>query len=88
MASIFRIRAFLAECKMQTGSRLKAACTNPQNNQSMIAPNATLRDSTKEALGIYLTARRFKDGYAVTATTALAHPTAEENPYKKLQTGN
>jgi hypothetical protein len=30
----------------------------------------------------------FNDGYAVTAITVSAHPATEENPYKKLQTGN
>ena len=65
-----------------------AACTNPQNSQSMNAPNATRNDSIEADLDICLMARRFKDGYVETATTASAHPITEENRYKILQTGN
>ena len=91
MASTTMFYALLAKSKLIVGSRLimdQAACTSPLNNQSMNAPNATLRDSTKEDLDTYLMEHRYRDGFAVTATTALAHPIKEEYPYKKLQTGN
>ena len=77
MASTIWIRAFLAEGRMQMGSRLKAACTNPQNSQPLNAPNAILSGSIEADLDTYLMARRFKDGYVVTATSALVHPTTE-----------
>jgi hypothetical protein len=70
------------------GSRLKTVCTNPQNSQSMNAPNAIHSDSTGADLDTYLTARQSKDGSVVTATTALVLPITDGNHYKKLQTGN
>jgi hypothetical protein len=47
LASTILILAFLAEGKIQTGSRLKAACTNPQNSQSMNAHSASRKIFSK-----------------------------------------
>jgi hypothetical protein len=72
---------------MQMGSRLKAVFNNPQNSQSLYAPNASLKGSTKADFDTCLMAHLSKDGYAENVTTASAHPITEENHYKKLQTG-
>jgi hypothetical protein len=81
------IRAFLAEGKIQMGSRLKTACTNPLNNQSSNALNATLKNSTKLDTDTCQTTQTFSDGSAETASTDLALSLARTNPYKKDQIG-
>lgn len=88
MASKILFLAFLAEGKIQMGSRLIAACTNPQNSQSISAPNVILRGSTEADLDTFLMAHQSRDGFAVNATTASAQKITEENNYKKSYTGN
>ena len=75
MASTTMVYALLAKSKLIVGSRLRieqASCINPLNSPILNVPNAHLSGSTEADSDTYSMARRFKDGYVVTAITASA----------------
>jgi hypothetical protein len=85
LASTFWVRAFLAKGKIQVGSRLKAACTNPQNSLSSSALNAYRSAFTEMECDTYPTTKASNVGFAASVHTALLNRANKEIHHKNLQ---